>query len=61
MLRTNINMGVCCTQKWPTQDELHLGVDFHVDYDKVDRNEVIPDFYQNVLCYSRGVADHLVC
>ena len=40
----DINMGVCCTQEQPAQDERCLGVDFHVKHDEVDRNKEIPDF-----------------
>ena len=58
---SNINMGICCAQEWPAQDERCIGVDFHVEYDEVDGNEEIPDFHWNIFCYSRGVADHFVC
>ena len=57
---SNNNMGVCCAQEWPAQDERRLGVDFHVEYDEVDGNEEIPNFHRDILCYSRGIADRLI-
>ena len=57
---SNINMGICCTQEWPAQDERRLGIDFHVEHDEVDGNKEILDFHRDILCYSRGVADRLI-
>ena len=57
---SDINMGICYAQEWPAQDERCLGVNFHVEYDEVDGNEEIPDFHQDIFCYSRGIADRLV-
>ena len=56
----DINVGVCCTQEWPAQDERHLGIDLHVEHDEVDGNKEIPDFHRDIFCYSRGIADHLI-
>jgi len=56
----DINVGICCTQERPAQDERRLGVDFHVEHDEVDGNKEIPDFHWDILCYSRGVADRLI-
>ena len=52
---SNINMGVCCAQEWPAQDERRLGVDFHVEHDEVDGNNEIPDFHRDILRYSRAI------
>ena len=43
----DINVGVCCAQEQPAQDEWRLGVDFHVEYDEVDGNKEIPDFHRD--------------
>ena len=56
----DINVGVCCAQEWSTQDERHIGVDFHVEYDELNGNKEISDFHQDILCYSRGIADRLI-
>ena len=56
----DINLGVCSAQERPAQDERRLGVDFHVEYDKVDGNKEILDFHRDILCYSRGIADRLI-
>jgi hypothetical protein len=55
-----IDVSVCCAQEWPAQGERRLGVVFHVENDEVDRNEEIPDFDRNVLCYCRRIANCLV-
>ena len=36
-----IDVCICYAQERPTQDERHLGVDFHVENDEVDSNEEI--------------------
>ena len=51
---SHIDVCVCCAQERPSQDERHLGVDFHVVNDEVDGNEEIPSLDRNVLCYSAG-------
>ena len=56
----DIDVGICCAQERPAQDERRLGVDFHVEYNEVDGNKEIPDFHRDILCYSRGIADHLI-
>ena len=61
LLLLAIDMGVCCTQERPAQDERRLGVDFHVELDEVDGNKEIPDLHRDILCYSHRVADRLVC
>ena len=58
---SRINVGVCCTQERPTQDERRLGVDFHVEHDEVDGNKEILDFHRDILCYPCWIADHLIC
>ena len=57
---SDINVGVCCAQERPAQDEQHLGIDFNVEYDEVNGNKEIPDFHRDILYYSRGIADHLI-
>ena len=52
-----IDVCICCALEQPAQDERRLGVEFHVENDEVDGNEEIPDLDQNVLRYSRGVAN----
>ena len=58
---SDINMGICFAQEWPARDERRLGVDFHVEHDKVDGNKEVPDLLWDILYYSRGIADRLVC
>ena len=57
---SDIDVGVCCAQEWPSQDERRLGVDFHVENDEVDGNKEIPDFHRDILYYSHGIADRLI-
>ena len=57
---SDIDMGVCCTQERPAQDERRRGVDFHDENDEVDGNKEIPDFHRDILCYSHGIADRLI-
>jgi hypothetical protein len=40
-----------------SQDERRLGVDFHVENDKVDGDKEIPDLDRNVLRNTCGVAN----
>ena len=44
----DINMGVCCTQERPAQNERRLGVNFHVKHDEVDGNKEILDFHNGI-------------
>ena len=57
---SDIDVGVCCAQERPAQDEWCLGVDFHVEYDEVDGNKEILDFHRDILCYSRKIVDRLI-
>ena len=57
---SHIDTRVCCAQERPSQDERRLSVDFHVEGDKVDGNQEIPDFDRNVLRYSCRVTNRLV-
>ena len=45
---SNSRINVCFshTQEWPSQYERGLGVDFHVENDKINGDKEIPYFYQ---------------
>ena len=58
---SDINVCICGTQEWPSQNEGRLGVDFHVEDDEINGNKEVPYFNRDVLCNSRGITDHLVC
>ena len=57
---SDINVCICGTQEWTSQNEWRLGVDLHIEDDEVNGNEEVPDFNRNVLCNSRRVTDRLV-
>ena len=57
---SHMNTCICGAQEQPPKDERCLGVNFHVEDDEVYGNKEIPGFHQNVLRYSRGVANRLV-
>jgi hypothetical protein len=57
---SHINVCICRTQEWPSQTERSLGVEFHVKNDKINRDEEIPYFHENILGNSRRVTNRLV-
>ena len=45
---SRINLCICHTQEWPPQYERGLGVGFHVENDKINRDKEISYFHRNI-------------
>ena len=56
---SDIDVGVCCAQERPAQDEWRLGVDFHVEHDEVDMNKEISLEYSMLFPRDSGPFDPL--
>jgi hypothetical protein len=57
---SHIDVCICRAQEQPSQNERGLGVDFHVENDKINGNEEIPYFHRNILGNSHGATNGLV-